>query len=109
MEPVSFVTGASTATAVFTGIAVALLLHLVNQETKPDFLRTFRVVFLVLAIFTGFTTVSLGLVRTAEVTVPDPVIDGVYLFVIIAVVLNLVFVLDDWHRRRRSQASGTTP
>ena len=103
MEPVSFAAGTITATAVFTGIAVALLLHLVNQETTPGIgriFRTFRVVFLALAIFTGLATVSLGL-RTLNLTAPEiaRVIDWAYLFVLIAVVYNLLKVLDDWRRR----------
>ena len=96
MEPVSFVTGTITATAVFTGVAVALLLHLVNQETPPATLRTFRVGFLALAIFTGLITVSVGLRQPNFIAVQ--VIDWGYLFLLIAVIFNLLEVLIDWHR-----------
>ena len=99
MDPASVYTDTISAMAVFTGVAIGLLLYLVSQQTASLWF-ILRVYSLGAAIVLGLAVVSLSV--TPYVSFPGIVVIS-YLAIVIAVALNLITILWDWQgfSRRR--------
>ena len=83
-----------TAMAVFTGVAVALLLYLVSQQT-PSLWYIARVYSLAVVIAFGLAIVSFSV--TPYVFFPGLILVA-YIAVLIAVAVNLSIILLDWRK-----------
>ena len=92
LDPGSVIADTITAMAVFTGVAVALLLYLVSQQTV-SFWYIARVYSLGAAVALGLAVVSFSV--TPYVFFPGIVVIS-YIAVVIAVALNLSIILWDW-------------
>ena len=94
LDPGSVYADTVTAMAVFTAVAVAILLYLVSQQT-PSFWYIARVYSLAVIIAFGLAIVSFSV--TPYVFFPGMVLIA-YIAVLIAVAVNLSIILWDWRR-----------
>ena len=95
MEPGSVFANTITAMAVFTGVAVAILLYLVSEQTATFWYKA-RVYSLAVVIAFGLAIVSFSV--TPYVAFPGMVVIT-YIGVVVGVAVNLLIIFWNWRRR----------